>query len=145
MKWEHFRKLPDESRLWIHGFRNPLPNLTQGLIYSCPGGVSGCSMDSYGRALQSLREEHQVDALETDLVFYVRSDGEIEAVDHLDFFSLVEQGKVTEDTLVFDTLLQALGDLRQGRFLKPFKDSWHARTYPVAPDLRSEGEAPSLP
>ncbi len=178
MKWEHFRKLPDESRLWIHGFRNPLPNLTQGLIHSClseflsrwqshgtpvqaaaiidtdrflitaahcPGGVSGCSMDSYGRALKSLREEHQVDALETDLVFYVRSDGEIEAVDHLDFFALVEQGKVTEDTLVFDTLLQALGDLRQGRFLKPFKDSWHARTYPVAPDLRSEGEAPSLP
>lgn len=165
MNLEHFRKLPDESRLWIHGFREPLSPTAQGLIHSrlseflsrwqshgnpvqaasiidsnrflitaayCPEGISGCSMDSYGRALRALRDEHGLNALETNLVFYLRPGGEIAAVDHLDFFPLVEAGEVGEDTLVFDTLLDGLGELRRGGFLKPFKESWHARTYAAA-------------
>ena len=98
----------------------------------CPEGISGCSMDSYARTLKELRDEHDLDALESSLVFYQRSDGEIVAMDHLDVFELVRQGEIQEDTPVFDTLLQELGDLRQGRFQKAFKESWHARTYAAA-------------
>ncbi len=175
MNLDHFRKLPDESRVWVHGFRDPLPTMTQGLIHSrlseflrswqshgnpvkaasiidsdrflitaayCSEGISGCSMDSYARTLGSLRDEHGLNALETNLVFYRRPQGEIAAVEHLDFFSLVKQGEVSEETIVFDTLVQELGELRRNGFLKALKDSWHARTYGDAFAIRA-GEEPA--
>jgi hypothetical protein len=170
MNLEHFRKLPDDSRLWIHGFRDPLPITTQGLIRAClseflrrwqshgnpvqaasiieadrflitaaycPEGISGCSMDTYARALKDLRDEHGPNPLETNLVFYLRTEGDIAAIEHLDFFSLVQQGEVSEDTLVFDTLVQELGDLRRDGFVKAFKDSWHAQTYGNVPAMET--------
>lgn len=173
MNLEHFRKLPDESRVWVHGFRDPLPTMTQGLIHSrlseflgcwqshgnpvkaasiiessrflitaahCSEGISGCSTDAYSRTLRSLRDEHGLNALETNLVFYQTSEGEIAAVEHLDFFSLVERGEVSEDTLVFDTLIQELGELRRNGFPRAFKDSWHARTYGDAIAIRAGEE-----
>ncbi len=176
MKLEHFRKLPDDSRLWIHGFRNPLSPTAQGLIHSClseflgrwhshrnpvqaasiidsnrflvtaaycPEGISGCSMDSFARTLQTLRDEHGLNALETSLVFYLRAPDEITAVDHLDFFTLVQEGEVGEDTPVFDTLVQELGELRRRGFVKAFKDSWHARTYGTANGVGKAEQAPN--
>jgi hypothetical protein len=175
MHMEHLRKLPDESRLWIHGFRDPLSPMTQGLIHArlseflgrwkshgnpvqaasiietnrflitaayCSEGISGCSMDSYARTLKALKDDHGLNALETNLVFYLRSDGKIAAADHLDFFALVQQGEVCEDTPVFDTLVQELGELRRGGFKKAYKDSWHARTYGSAP-ATDAGNGPS--
>ena len=44
-------------------------------------------------------------------------------------FDAVNAGRAGPDTVVFDTSLHTLGDLRAGRFETTFKDSWHVRAF----------------
>lgn len=162
-----FFALPDSSRIWIHGLKEPLNErliaaLQQSLdrflsdwsshgtkvkaaciieqsrflitAAHCATGISGCSIDKYVHVLKALGEESGLDLLNGNLVFYRDTAGQIQAVDHLDFYDLVEGKKVSENTPVFDTLLRTLEDLRQDNFERPFKDSWHRETYLVCPD-----------
>lgn len=157
-----FELLPDDSKVWIHGFpvrlseeatRRILRRLEafgtswvshgrtvtsactiaedQFLITAahCPGGLSGCSKDSYFRCLKELGEQMQVDPLQTGLVFYRNDLGEICGCDHLECFRLVENGSIRLDTLVFDTLVDSLGVLRRRGLAIPYSDSWHYQTY----------------
>lgn len=96
----------------------------------CPGGMSGCSIDGYFRSLRALEEELGIDFLNGNLVFHqTPTDDSILATEHLDFFELVKKGEVGPDTVVFDTLINRLGDLQSARFTRRFKDSWHFGTY----------------
>lgn len=99
---------------------------------TCRGGLSGCSIDSYVRNLKDLARVDGLDCLRSDLVFYRDSNGTVRSAPHLQFFEIVAADIVTPETLVFDTLIQTLGELRQGRFQRPFKESWHATTYPFS-------------
>src|SRR5690606_12061146 len=100
-------------------------------VAECPGGISGCSVDSFFRVLKEIAGSSELNPLETDLVYFRYKDGKIQAQRHLDFFNTVESGAVTPDTHVFDTLLTNLSDFRQGRFERCFSESWHARSYPL--------------
>lgn len=97
----------------------------------CPGGLSGCSVDSFFRVLKEIAGSSELNPLESDLVYFRDREGQIQAHRHLDFFKTVESGAVTPDTRVFDTLLEHLSDFRKGRFERTFSESWHARTYPL--------------
>lgn len=103
-------------------------------VAECPGGISGCSVDSFFRVLKEIAETYELNPLESDLVYFRDSEGQIQAHRHLDFYQTVESGTVTADTPVFDTLLQNLSDYREGRFERAFSESWHSRTYPLPPE-----------
>jgi hypothetical protein len=103
----------------------------------CETGLSGCGIDAYFRVLKGLRDQDGIDALDRGLVFHRREDGAIQATHHLEFFTLVEKGEAGPGTLVFDTLVETLGDLRKNRFELPFEASWHSRTYGPEQAVRS--------
>lgn len=100
-------------------------------IAECPGGISGCSVDSFFRVLKDIQETSELNPLESDLVYFRDNEGKIQAHRHLDFYETVESGVITPETPVFDTLLQKLSDFRQGHFERLFSESWHSRTYPL--------------
>ena len=164
MDLSSFSQLPDESRVWIHGFGEQLSSRDEETIRKqlagfmphwmshnemvsgafdtfhqrflvtaahCSGGISGCSTDSFVREIKALRDDFELDGLDTSLVYFRNADGRVEAVPHLDFFEVAASGRIQPDTPVFDTLLNHLGQLRQGQFEKPFQQSWHARVYPL--------------
>ena len=95
----------------------------------CESGLSGCSIDSSVGQFKELRREHELDGLDRDLVFFRNESGEIEALDRKAFQEAVSGGRAGADTVVFDTIIQTLGDLRAGRFERAFADSWHARAF----------------
>jgi len=92
-------------------------------------GVSGCAVDDLFRMLQSLSEVEGLNCLDSELVFFRDQKGSIQAIKHLEFFGLVEGGTVRSDTLVFDTNLKRLAELRAGRFERAYSTSWHNRVY----------------
>ena len=46
-----------------------------------------------------------------------------------EFRQAARDGTVTPDTLVFDTTLTSLADLRAGRFERPARESWHGTAF----------------
>ena len=92
-------------------------------------GISGCSIDSSVENFKRFRDAHGLDGLDRDLVFYRDRDGAVQALPRKDFRVEVEARRLGPDTVVFDTTIQTLGDLRAGRFELPFKESWHARLF----------------
>lgn len=165
MNSDLFAGLPDESRLWIHGFRTPLDPAQEELVRKvlsafveqwethgrrvdakfaivesrfvitaafCYGGVSGCSTDGFVRVFKSLKDEFMLDGLDGGFVYWRGADGSVQCAAHLDFFGAVEREEISPDTVVFDTLINRLSELRSGQFEKKFRESWHARTYQPA-------------
>lgn len=98
----------------------------------CPEGISGCSIDSKVQNFKRLRDDHGLDALNSSLVFFRNAGGEVVSMDRSSFQSEVDAGRVGSDTVVFNTTIQSVADLRSGRFETTFKDSWHARAFPAA-------------
>ncbi len=96
----------------------------------CDSGLSGCSIDSSVRLFKALQAEG-LDGLDRTLVFYCDSRGEIRGLPFMEFQKRVDAGEIDGDTPVFDTTIRSLKELRDGGFEKPFKLSWHARSFPL--------------
>ncbi len=87
--------------------------------------ISGCSVDSSVRIFKNIKETLHVEALDVNLVFYLKN-GEIKAAIRFEFQNLIDQGEIDSNTIVFDTTIQTLGELRSGKFERPLSESWHA-------------------
>jgi len=94
-----------------------------------PDGISGCSTDSSVRVMKELRENHGIDGFDRSLVFFRDANGAVQSVKRADFKALVGAGRVADDTTVFDTTIQFVGDLRRGGFETTFGKSWHATAF----------------
>jgi hypothetical protein len=92
-------------------------------------GVSGCSIDTLFRRLQGLERELGVPLLDSSLVYYRAGDGAIQALPRADFRQRVRAEEVGEDTLVFDNTVRSVGEVREGRWELPMRDSWHAKAF----------------
>ncbi len=95
-------------------------------------GVSGCSIDSMVRNLKSLQDSMGLGAPKGNLIFFADAGGNVQSVDHLSFYDIVDSGQIQPQTRVFDTLVQDLGQLRAGRFEPSFEESWHSKTFPLS-------------
>lgn len=89
---------------------------------------SGCSIDSLVTALDALGRELGLELIDAPDVTFRGNDG-IQAVDRDTFAQLAGQGTVTADTIVFDRTAQRIADVRQGRWERPARESWHARAF----------------
>jgi hypothetical protein len=90
-------------------------------------GVSGCSIDSLYRVLKRLEREASIRLLDSSLVWYRASDGEIVALPRAEFRARARSGELDGDTVVFDHTVRSVGQLRQGEWEKPAARSWHIR------------------
>lgn len=90
-------------------------------------GASGCSIDKSVKLMKTIEERFNVNLFDRFNIAY-RDEAGIKAVSRFEFEALIEQGKVTEDTIVFNNLVNNLADL-DSKWEVPFKDSWHPQVF----------------
>lgn len=83
--------------------------------------TSGCSIDAMFGIVRALERAFSIQMLDAGRVFYRNADGRIASVCRAQFGEIAN-----EDTIVFDTTAQRLGDVRSGAWERPARDSWHA-------------------
>lgn len=106
-------------------------------------GISGCSIDSSVRNFKMLRDSYGLDALDRSLVFYRDRQGAVRSCHFTAFQQCLDSGEVGADSIVFDTTIDSLRDLREGRFELKFENSWHARTFSLPTAAAQGGDAQS--
>lgn len=89
---------------------------------------SGCSIDAMVRVLKGLESRLDVRFVDNTPVWYREGD-HIRCVSRTDFGARARQGDVEPDTVVFDTTVTRVGDVRAGRWELPARDAWHARAF----------------
>lgn len=90
--------------------------------------TTGCSVDRSVHVLKELEQQLDIGFFDRTLVAYVDAEGHTQLVSREVFQGLVESGEVTQDTLVFNNLIQTENELENG-WLVPFRSSWHARVF----------------
>ncbi len=86
--------------------------------------VSGCSLDKATHFIQQLEQEFNINLLDRFNIAY-RDGNKIITCDRLEFEKLIEEGKVTRDTIVFNNLVLTKQDLDKNWQI-PLNNSWHA-------------------
>ena len=92
---------------------------------------SGCSIDALVRELKGLERSLDVTLVDGGAVWYREggADGAVRKVDRPGFQALVDEGRVGPDTVVFDTSLTRVEELREGKWERPATDGWHAQVF----------------
>lgn len=89
--------------------------------------VSGCSIDGSVRFIQTLEQQYGVDLLDKMNVTY--KTGEFIAYKSLlDFKKMAKEKAVTKDTIVFNNLVNTLGEFNDF-WEVPAHESWHNRFF----------------
>jgi hypothetical protein len=91
-------------------------------------GASGCSIDAMARVLSRLEHETGIEIVNHGPVLYRSAEG-IARVDRPAFAERVRRGEVSPATVVFNNTLSRVGELQDGRWEVPARDSWHARAF----------------
>lgn len=89
---------------------------------------SGCSIDALVRVLKEKERELDVRFLDNAPVWY-RDVGGIATADRPDFRARAREGEVTPETVVFDNSLTRMEELREGKWERPARESWHGRVF----------------
>ena len=95
------------------------------MVDEAQAGASGCSIDKSVGFVKALQAELGVDFFDR-MRFSFQSGDDIYTLSREEFSQWYQEGKINEDTLVFDTLVKDKHSLDHN-FLKPMKESWHAR------------------
>ncbi len=85
--------------------------------------AGGCSIDSSIHLIRSIEQDFQVTLLDRLYLAYW-ADGSLHVVKKDEFENRMEKGEITEDTIVFNNLVQSKIDL-DTKWEVPLKDSWH--------------------
>ncbi|HEV7765030.1 MAG TPA: hypothetical protein VGQ76_08520 [Thermoanaerobaculia bacterium] len=80
---------------------------------------SGCSIDRMFGTLKQLERDLEVAILDSNRVFF-REGESVRAVARSEF-----KGTANAESPVFDVLVERLGDVREGVWVKPASQSWH--------------------
>jgi hypothetical protein len=101
------------------------------VIAETPDGATptGCSIDSMKGEIGSLEKLLGTRLQDGGRIYFRDPDGSVATATRPEFKALVQAGRITPDTEVFDLTLTRLGDLRPGTFSKAVKDSWHMKLY----------------
>jgi len=85
--------------------------------------ASGCSIDSSTHFVKNLEQELKVSFFDRLTLAYW-ADGVLKLVSKDEFEVRMEKGEITEDTIVFNNLVQSKIDL-DTKWEGPLKNSWH--------------------
>ncbi len=88
--------------------------------------LSGCSIDSMFHALEDFNRSSGLNfASSGNQVFYRDTTETIRCVDRPGFADLVKKGAINEETVVFNNVIETVGEFLGGRWEVPMRDSWH--------------------
>lgn len=87
--------------------------------------ASGCSIDKSVHFLKQVEQQLGVDLFDRMTFAWKDGDG-VKTASSEEFSQLYREGKISDDTLVFDNLVKTKGELEEN-WLKPLNKSWHRR------------------
>lgn len=90
-------------------------------------GVTGCSIDSSVRLIKEIEQKYHVDLFNRFNIAY-KVNGEVVVNSKEDFETLVNIKQVTQETIVFNNMVQNLAEL-ESKWEVPFQNSWHASVF----------------
>ncbi len=95
-------------------------------------GASGCSIDKSVYFIKSIENQYNTQLFER-MNFAFLDEGEVRVLPSTEFSKRYTEGGypdtsggISDDTLVFDNLVQRIGDMKKG-WIKPLSSSWHKR------------------
>ncbi len=88
-------------------------------------GVGGCSLDRCSRFLREIEKNYGVELFDRMTFAWLEGDA-IRTADSEEFARLYREGKINDNTLVFDNMVNTKAELEE-KWLKPLGDSWHKR------------------
>jgi len=97
------------------------------MVDESQAGASGCSIDKSVNFIKQIEKEFNVGLLDRFNLAY-REGNEVLSVQRHDFEEMLKQGAINSHTIVFNNMVQNLGEL-QTKWEVPFKDSWHAQLF----------------
>ncbi len=95
------------------------------LVDESQAGASGCSIDKSVHFLEALGQKLNVDLFERMRFAWVQNEA-LQFAGRADFSAQVQQAKITDNTLMVNTLVQNKKELQEN-WLLPFSKSWHRR------------------
>jgi hypothetical protein len=90
-------------------------------------GVTGCSIDASVRVVKELEKEYNVDMFNRFNMAYL-VDGKVVVASKEDFETLINIKSVGPTTIVFNNMVQTLGDF-ETKWQVPFEESWHKQVF----------------
>jgi hypothetical protein len=84
--------------------------------------ASGCSIDKLTRFIRGLEKDFNTELLNRLLVAYEDNNGELQVTHASKIKGLIENGSVTEQTIVLNTAVASENELSNWR--QPLKDTW---------------------
>lgn len=97
------------------------------LVDESHAGASGCSIDKSVHFMKDLEQEFNINLFDRFNTAYFYGDKLLTA-NREEFENLLKEGKVNNDTIVFNNMVATLADL-QSKWQVPLKSSWHARVF----------------
>jgi hypothetical protein len=97
------------------------------LVDESQAGASGCSIDKSVHFIKSVEQELGISLFDRFNTAYFNED-QIKSATREEFEELLKTGKVNNETIVFNNLVNNLHDLRT-KWQVPLKESWHARVF----------------
>lgn len=91
--------------------------------------ASGCSIDSSVHFIQSLEKEFHISFFDRMLFAYKNGD-RVEALPRSAFEKAISEGKINNETIVFNNLVQTKHEL-DTKWEVPLKNSWHKKVLAV--------------
>jgi hypothetical protein len=88
---------------------------------------SGCSQDSLRTIISQLERQLGTPLMAGGRVFYLGDANTVIAVSRQEFQSAAQAGRVGPETMVFDTLVEKVSDLKAGIFVLNAGKSWHQK------------------
>ena len=88
-------------------------------------GAGGCSIDKSFHFIQSLEKLLDISLLDRMLFAYKKGE-KVNVLKRSDFEKLLSTGELTDETIVFNNLVQTKGELEY-KWEVPLKNSWHAQ------------------
>lgn len=93
--------------------------------------ASGCSIDSLTRVIKDLGVALNIDFFNRLNIAYLSASNRLELVSMSDFKQLMQNREVTENTVVFNNLVQNRGELNE-KWQTEVKNSWHSNLFQIA-------------
>jgi hypothetical protein len=97
------------------------------LVDESAAGASGCSIDKSVHFMKTVEQEFDINLFDRFNTAYFDED-QVKSASREEFEELLKTGKVNQETIVFNNLVNNLHDL-QTRWQVPLKESWHARVF----------------
>lgn len=90
-------------------------------------GASGCSIDKSVHFMQQIEAKFGINLFDRFNLAY-RKGSEVLSAPRSRFEELIKEGKINNDTIVFNNLVQNLTELNT-KWEVPFKESWHVQLF----------------